>query len=281
MKTVFILGAGFSIPCGAPPQSKIIESILALQKDKSIGVSQKKLIDDYISKFKEFIDQNLFVSEDGLFKTALEDIFTPLDRCIIEDISFRDIDPKSLIGIRDILYALIAAAISKSICKTEENYIEKFVNYLITQTQVRKINPNEDNVAVISTNWDIILDNAIQKALKKMRLKDEDFAGVVDYCCYMSSLKDDKSIKPGLYALGKGKFNIKLLKLHGSMNWLICPRCQRLYVNFYKDFQGIYLIKKHYCKHCQENFGNKKHNSILLRTNLIMPTFLKSLNNFR
>jgi hypothetical protein len=138
-----------------------------------------------------------------------------------------------------------------------------------------------DNVSVISTNWDIILDNALQKQLNAVRKEGEDFEGVVDYCCYMSSLKEDKSIKPGLYALGKGKFNVKLLKLHGSMNWHTCPRCQRLYVDFYKTFQGLYLINPHYCRHCQINFDTGTNHSARLRTNLIMPTFLKDLNNFQ
>jgi hypothetical protein len=109
----------------------------------------------------------------------------------------------------------------------------------------------------------------------------EDFEGVVDYCCYLSSLRENKKIKPGLFALGRGKFNVKLLKIHGSMNWHLCPRCQRLYVDLYKDFQGLYLITKHHCAHCKSNFADVDMNSIRLRTNLIMPTFLKDLNNFQ
>jgi len=46
--------------------------------------------------------------------------------------------------------------------------------------------------------------------------------------------------------MGKGGFNVKLLKLHGSLNWLQCPRCNRLFVDFdNKIAVGQYITKKH------------------------------------
>jgi len=88
-----------------------------------------------------------------------------------------------------------------------------------------------DPVAIISLNWDILLDNALSHALSD-RDGDvtDDYApfGVVDYCCYISSLRAvDRRIRTGLWTLGFRGFNIILLKLHGSMNWLQCPNCQQ------------------------------------------------------
>lgn len=280
-KTVYLLGAGFSIPCGAPLQSKLIEHILALPKVRTLKPAQIKKIRALLDRFINFSKENLLANYSSLSKMALEDIFTPLDRCIAEDISFRDIEPKQLIEIREGIYTLIAAALSKSINKPHAAYIEQFVDKIVAKASIRTTEPKEDNVAIISTNWDIILDNALQVKLDSLKKSTEDFAGVVDYCCYMSSLRDNKKIKPGLFALGRGKFNVKLLKIHGSMNWHLCPRCQRLYVDFYKDFQGLYLIEEHHCSHCKKNFADAHLNSIRLRTNLIMPTFLKDLNNFQ
>jgi hypothetical protein len=55
----------------------------------------------------------------------------------------------------------------------------------------------------------------------------------MDYCCYVSSLdQDDPRIRSGLWSLGCRGYNVKLLKLHGSMNGLQCPNCQRLLVKF-------------------------------------------------
>ena len=87
------------------------------------------------------------------------------------------------------------------------------------------------------------------------------------------------SIKPGLLALGKGGYNIKYLKLHGSMNWLHCPLCQRLYVEF--DEKIMMYNYEFYCRHCNKNYNLRNANSIKLKGNLLLPTFLKDLSNIQ
>jgi len=142
--------------------------------------------------------------------------------------------------------------------------------------KLRMTKKQHDPLAIISTNWDILLDNSIKRAIEG-----DNNNGVVDYCCYISSLHDDETIKPGLWALGKGNYNVKLLKIHGSMNWLICPKCQRLYVAFYDKIAEYGIYKDKSCSHCTRNFKEPKTISNALRSNLIMPTFLKDLNNFQ
>ncbi|GAB3776642.1 hypothetical protein GCM10028818_22660 [Spirosoma horti] len=136
-------------------------------------------------------------------------------------------------------------------------------------------------MAIITTNWDIMLDNTVNNIIANdPEVKSNKILGVVDYCCHISSLdENDNKIKPGLYAIGKGGYNLKILKLHGSLNLLQCPKCQRLYVKFFKRWSGGYVFDQHYCRHCEYNFDQKKHKSNLLITNLIMPSFLKNLNN--
>ncbi|MCX0175155.1 hypothetical protein NMW34_27140, partial [Escherichia coli] len=75
--------------------------------------------------------------------------------------------------------------------------------------------------------------------------------------------------------LGAGGFNVKLLKIHGSLNWLQCSRCMRLYVGFNKK---IGVARGATCRHCDKNHDavNKENRLI---SNLIMPTFLKDLSN--
>jgi len=78
--------------------------------------------------------------------------------------------------------------------------------------------------------------------------------------------------------LGKGGFNVKLLKLHGSLNWLQCPRCHRIYVDFFNKIAIRHFTEPVPCRHCQNNFpgGTASH---YLVSNLVMPTFLKNLSN--
>lgn len=85
-------------------------------------------------------------------------------------------------------------------------------------------------------------------------------------------------MKPGLEKLGQGGFNVKLLKLHGSLNWLQCPRCSRLYARFSRKESMHYYEHPSSCRHCDKNFPEESGNHTLV-PNLIMPTYLKDLSN--
>lgn len=275
-KTVFILGAGFSKPAKSPIQSEIIEEILKL-RNGYFG-DKDKIIKGYLDKFEKFLSFELFIDPKNFSGVVLEDVFTPIDRCIIDGISFRSLENNKLVELRENIYSLIIFAIKEKLnsSSSQKYYIDNFAKYLVDQMKPRMSNKDHDPVAVISTNWDILLDNSIKHAIE-----DDNHNGVVDYCCYISSLHDDETIKPGLWALGKGKYNVKLLKLHGSMNWLHCPKCQRLFVAFYNKIAEYGIYKNQNCKYCTKNFKERKTVSSALRSNLIMPTFLKDLNNFQ
>jgi hypothetical protein len=136
-----------------------------------------------------------------------------------------------------------------------------------------------DPLSIVSLNWDILLDNALYSALEEhdSRTGDYDPFGVVDYCCYISSLAQDKPrIRSGLWSLGCRGYNVKLLKLHGSMNWLQCPNCQRLFVEFGDKQQILDQVGHTLCRHCQK-CGHENR----LKGSLVMPTFLKDLSNFQ
>lgn len=280
-KIVYVLGAGFSMNSGAPSQAALIKEIYNLKK--TYTKSSKAKVHQWVDKFDTFIKQTLQVTEAEKNFYTLEDIFTPIDSCISENISFRQHTPKELTDLRDIFNRLIILAVRSAIenSKAKQDSIQTFTKHIIKLSKRRLKNEKEDKVAVITTNWDIMLDNSLHSIMGRETIpKGLTFSGVVDYCCYINSLdKSDDSIKPGLYAIGKGRYNTKLLKLHGSLNWMQCPRCQRLYVKFYQKWNGGYVFDKKYCRHCETNFGVKDEESNLLATNLIMPTFLKNLNN--
>jgi hypothetical protein len=207
----------------------------------------------------------------------LEDIFTPLDRCILDNVSFRNLSIEELKSKRELIFELIGKTLEYLLTATQKDYIDLFGSYLVDRAECRRnLNyRNVDPISVISTNWDILLDNSIYD-----RIKSKEAKAVVDYCCYISSYDEgDATVKPGLEILGMGGFNIKLLKLHGSLNWLQCPRCHRLYVKFNnKIAMNPYAdIDRPQCRHCNNNFGIKNSHNLI--SNLIMPTFLKDLSN--
>lgn len=90
----------------------------------------------------------------------------------------------------------------------------------------------------------------------------------------MLTLKDgDEFIKPGLLALSRNGYNIKYLKLHGSVNWLHCPSCQRMFIKY--DIKTMLSSTDYNCSHCKRNYQIENSSSVKLNSNLLLPTFIK------
>ena len=271
-KTVYVLGAGFSLDAGAPPQSRIVNDIIELH-----NLNPHLFLPDRVSAFTKFLTNTMNIPPAMHADVPLEDIFTPLDRCIADNISFRELDIIGVKYIRETIYYLIGVTLKFKLENVDKHYIDKFAEHLFNKSIGRKKggykNTDTDKVAVISTNWDILLDNSINAKIFRSGEK-----AVVDYCCHISSFDENNvSVKPGLEILAEGGFNIKLLKLHGSYNWLQCPRCLRVYIEFDQKIGVDQIISKVRCRHCKRNFGDSISN--ILVSNLIMPTFLKDFSN--
>lgn len=272
MKTVYILGAGFSVEAGAPTQAKLTSEAFRLSSKNPDNFNLERFKD-----FKEFLLNQLNIAEDEFCNVELEDIFTPLDRCLSESSQFRGICLDKIMNVREAVFYIIGRTIQLILDETtcSNDYIDSFAQFLTEKSSCRANNQYrvKDPVSVISTNWDILLDNSIHKYIQ-----DRGHNAVVDYCCHISSKDEDESIKPGLEKLGEGGFNVKLLKLHGSLNWLQCPRCMRLYARFSQKEAILNFENSSSCKHCDINFPEEKGGH-LLASNLIMPTFIKDLSN--
>lgn len=281
-KTVYFLGAGFSAGVKnskgqrMPSQEKIVEQI----------IDNRNCFPNEFAKFKRFLENTMEIPDRYHTQIPLEDIFTPLDKCITEGISFRNMNQNEAEEMRNLVDFLIGKTLDILLRgNVQKEYIETFAKYLVNQSASRANGhySKNDPVSVISTNWDILLDNSIYHELQeKYDNKNINTKGVVDYCCNISSYREhDNRVKAGLEILGKGGYTVKLLKLHGSLNWLTCPRCNRLYVDFDNKIAIQQYAKKNAdkekCRHCKVNFGD--HNSHALVSNLIMPTFLKNLTN--
>lgn len=273
-KTLYFLGAGFSKNAGGPIQNEIIKTLLS--KDFQHSYSGNKTIMKSLLQFREFLSKELYIPEKDFEKIALEDLFTPIDRCLVDGKSFGTYDLSKLSDFRERLHNLLALSIQYNVDRKqgEAAYIDLFASH-INSIAKKRIKTQEDSIAIITTNWDTLLDNILNIAIQKE--KDIPLS-VVDYCCYISSLEEDHKIKPGLLAIGQGGYNIKYLKLHGSMNWSHCPMCQRLYVKF----DTTSMFENNYCKHCKKNFQlSDQLPAIKLKGNLLMPTFLKDLSNIQ
>ncbi|WP_223522843.1 hypothetical protein [Pseudomonas sp. BF-RE-24] len=274
MKTVYILGAGFSVEAGAPTQAAILREAFNLYKENPHNFEFTKF-----DEFTSFLREQLNVTDSGFSDIDLEDIFTPLDRCLAESSQYRGISLDKIMKVRESVFYVVGRTIQLLLNKTNKSkdYIDRFANHITKLSSVRTgiAYKRRDPVSVISTNWDILLDNSIYKSL----LANKQYDGVVDYCCYISSKDEsDTTVTPGLEKLGQGGFNVKLLKLHGSLNWLQCPRCARLYAKFFEKEAMHSFEHTTSCRHCDRNFPEEMGRH-LLSQNLIMPTYLKNLSN--
>lgn len=281
LKTVYFLGAGFSADAGGPTQNQIIKTLLSDEFSRQYAGNDETM--KYLKKFKGFLSRQLFISKNKCHQIALEDVFTPMDRCISDGKSLGSISHKELVDLREKFHFLMAKSIQYSVDKerNKAQYIKLFAEYINNEAK-KRLYSFGDTLSIITTNWDILLDNSLFELTRNETdsICNGDYKmgpiAVVDYCCYISSLEDNDYIKPGLLALGRKGYNIKYLKLHGSMNWLHCPVCQRLYVGFGEKI----MFNEESCKHCKKNFKLDTE-SIKLRSNLLLPTFLKDMRNIQ
>jgi hypothetical protein len=285
-KTVYILGAGFSAPAGGPSQEVVLEKVVDFPVVAGDPIESRK------KRLINFLTVTLGIPLADIKHMSLEDIYTPIDRCLADRVSLRDCSQANLENIRSDLDYLIAKVIKEEFANStkDKQYVDKFATYLVKKAAHRATlavgarNADEvkkyDPFSVISLNWDILLDNHLDAALQRQdaTVDDNDYApfGVVDYCCYVSSFEGgDRRIRSGLWSLGARGYNIKLLKIHGSLNWLQCTNCQRLFTSFNEKLVVSEKIGEP-CRHC-----NIHDIPAGLRGTLVMPTFLKDFSNFQ
>ena len=169
MKTVYILGTGFSMDAGAPSQAAIMSKAFENYKENPANFDS-----DHFKRFKNFLTKSMYLLPNQFDSLALEDIFTPLDRCLAENAQFRGLDVAEIIKVRESVFHIVATTIKLELDKTQNNksYIEKFAKYLVTESKARKNQEFRDNdpVSVISTNWDLLLDNALYDVIARDHL---------------------------------------------------------------------------------------------------------------
>jgi hypothetical protein len=285
-KTVYILGAGFSAPGGGPKQELLLKHVFDLDE-------AEPKIRECKDALRDFLVNVLRVAPGSVHEVSLEDIYTPIDRCLADGVSLRNKTQTQLQTIRGQMEYLISLAVDKAFDSKPydaKQYVRDFAKHLVEKASIRAIKARGtddaseakayDPFSIISLNWDILFDKCLFQALGRhdgWKTGGYEAIGVVDYCCYISSFGSrEERIRPGLWTLGARGYNVKLLKIHGSMNWLQCSNCQRLFVSFDEKINIPNFINVETCHHCRHNDIEAK-----LQGSLIMPTFLKDLSNFQ
>jgi hypothetical protein len=286
-KTVYILGAGFSNGAGAPLQSDIIREIFSLTP---IDLQEKEYCSrffNYRNELKCLLSEIFFINEDQFPNFSLEDIYSTMDRCLLDNLSLKKLSKIDLIELRNKINALIIMLIDYKLNDSYPEYIEKFSRYLITKKKEYFDKSEEsDPFSIISTNWDIVIEKGLEAELRLDRFAvqyagGKNKIGFLDYCFYVHSYDENRrseQLRSGQYWRGKGHYNVKVLKLHGSINWLQCQRCQRVFITPYESIALKSIISDPFCEFCSEKL---KDDIAKLSNILIMPTFLKDLSIYQ
>jgi len=289
VKYVVILGAGASKAEGAPLQRELFESFFKeYKKDKKEfikGIVEKtqSLLDPDLwkSKYNIRINQELYAYEEK--KIDKEKLTEKIENSIIDPLKnyfckFWCINVESnnvnfptfedCLGMLDLAYYMGKSFIgfNKEEIKKIRNALIFLIGYILhieldekereTNYHKKLVENLRDNdvlkeTAFISLNYDLIIDNAL------MKYKAVDYG--IDF-------KNKKRPKSG---------GIKLLKIHGSLNWLYCPKCHSVKITpkiksaFRLLALNIALNFGLVCRSCNTP----------LETIIIPPTFYKDFSN--
>jgi len=218
-KCVFLVGAGISAPSNIPVVGKLLEKIV----DKANKIHKKEIDDllNLISKYKitdvETLLTAAYFSQYSLKNqkltlllntfinpvVAVDDFDETMDDFNIAQIS------SSITVVQDTLQNLFSLITSTMINATPNNAHNSIANFAL----------NNENVSIVTTNYDICMDEAISENKIEYGL---------DFSVYPPENEVDK------------KNLIELIKMHGSINWHYCDSCQRLHK---VDFEVIRNIR--------------------------------------
>lgn len=207
MKAVVILGAGFSKNSGLPVQSEIPDLLIKNQSDDPF--------ENNISQIIERFYEDVFGFSRGAVPPSLDDVLTCLDISTNAGhhlgIKYSPIHLRAVR--RFIIYKLFKIL--------EENYRYSEEVFAL----ISKILKRYTKVDFIVLNWDTVLE-------KYINIVSTDYT--IDYCNGGKYIRDVSSTITALEA-------IRVIKIHGSCNWLYCDNCRNLINDSYDD---VSLIKK-------------------------------------
>ena len=207
---VYIVGAGFSHYAGLPLQSEFTSKLLEPRKEEH---NPDHALVAFLATFvNRVFDHNKKAS--AKYWPNLEDIFTCIDLAANtgHNLGFKYV-PSDLRTVR-------RALLTRTINMLHANYgiasKTDATNWNRLSNFIRKV--PTDRSAFISINWDTV----IEQRIKEIR-------GIEDFEYACRALPCDFPRKGRVIQKRERRNGIKIIKIHGSINWLYCDSCRRLY----------------------------------------------------
>lgn len=204
--TVFIFGAGASYSAGVPLQADLVPQILK-QSDPQLQNS------DIAAHVRTFIQEN-FEPQDRF--PSLEEIFGLIAFCLANDHSLsKNWSAQSLLKVRSELVKVIHYLISRGTAQSKE-----------FRLFWQRVSDLQASVGVVTTNYDTLIDEAFDAIYPEFLL---------DYCIDLVNHRYPAIVHPFDWWLDPTKptdvngdvapQRVKVVKLHGSLNWKYCSTC--------------------------------------------------------
>jgi hypothetical protein len=222
--TVFIVGAGFSKHAGLPLQANFTEALLDARDTKSVSGPLVELL-------REFVHRTFDHSKTAPSKywPLLEDIFTSIDLSANTGHHLGPADsPRSLRTMRRVL-------LSRMMWMLEEQF-EAAAN--VPRKELKRLDAFFSRIDVessvfVSINWDVVIERKLA-ALRGINR--------FEYCCGAVRAvipSDAANACSPVTLIESSADSARVIKMHGSVNWLYCDNCRQLYWFDPQDAKGI------------------------------------------
>ena len=263
---VFVLGAGASHPDGVPLQNDLIPMLLSGKI--------KELQDSFIGKeVIDFIKENFHYKSSSANFPRLEAVFGFLDYFIQHDESLNTkYTTSKLVEIKEYLIKIIHYLVDLRTDKRSP-YYHLFWEIIFN---------NNSNVSVLTMNYDTLLEQAFEDFYQQK--------GYIDYRIHFMNYepyargvhkltKWINATDPVIVAGSNIPVPIKIIKIHGSLNWKYCNCCNQVLItpwdrkidlNKGKFLGYTYPDNEKYEYKCP--LDNTEFNTLI-----VPPTYLKTL----
>lgn len=259
-KTVIVLGSGFSVSSLIPTQNDLLKKMDEYYSSTGCISNGKVYWLDFKKVFSDLIGNDITTY-------LIEDIFTILDKSIIDNESYKGMTSNKLREFHSCLMnslrIYLIDTVNDTISKQKGSY-KKYSELALKILHKRKMYQKKDRLSIVSLNWDNYFERTILNKLPNFKKVE------LDYCTYDNSFDSSGKAIPSVFKKAKEKINLKYLKPHGSINWGYCSNCGRLYISYGRKIETNFECIK-YCNKIYKNFK--------LDPFMITPTFLKDLSN--
>lgn len=257
MKTVFIFGAGASADAGAPVMADFLDKAKELTRPSNSLVADS--LEAFNDVFNAIADLQSVYAKSHLDLDNIESLFGAIEMGrIIEKFSNRSTDDIEKLhnSIVTLIYKTIENSTQLSISDSIINPPATYQNFLLSLKHLTKLHKEKQIpfiYTLITFNYDLLLDFALHS-----------FGTRFSYCLLEESTPPD----------------LPLLKLHGSINWGYCTKCEKIIPYSLSDanFSSLNPLMESIALDLGSRLNQKKHHDLPLQGPpiLVPPTWNKT-----